>query len=155
MVTSKERGLNCGRYSKTKTSCKTSIIQAKHSACLGFLHRKCSINAVQYPEEINEMLPVLYNSPEFKHLPSKQRWKAAWLARQRASRHWQMWASIVALFVLVFLGSITFEYLWNHRWSSSVGATIGAIFGFRVYERTLFRFGYPYYREILLKDEML
>lgn len=95
------------------------------------------------------MLPVLYKSPGFGDIPLKERQQAAWLARQRAFRHWQMWASLIAVCVLVVCGSVVAEQLWHHRWAPSLGAGVGIIFGGLIYRRTLFRFGLAYYREIL------
>ena len=99
------------------------------------------------------MLPVLYNSSEFRELPLKQRQQAAWLARQRAFRHWQMWASLVVLCVCVIVGSEVVSFLWHHHWASSSGAAVGAVVGGLIYRRTLFRYGLPYYRQILSSHE--
>jgi hypothetical protein len=99
------------------------------------------------------MLPVLYNSPEFRDLPLKQRQKAACLARQRAFRHWQMWASLVALCGCVIAGSVALSFIWQHPSASTNGATAGAVVGGLIYRRMLFRFGLPYYREILSSHE--
>jgi hypothetical protein len=99
------------------------------------------------------MLPVLYNSPGFRDVPLKERQQAAWLARQRAFRHWQMWASLAALCGCVVIGSLSVEFVWHHRWAASVGAAVGAVVGGFIYRRALFRYAFPYYREILLRHD--
>lgn len=98
------------------------------------------------------MLPVLYNSAEFNDMPKKDRRQAAWLARQRSFRHWQMWASVVATIALMVIFSNIFEAFGDHPHASGAGALCGMLMGGSIYKRCLYRFGLPYYKEILAAE---
>lgn len=99
------------------------------------------------------MLPVLYNSKEFQHLPIKQRRKAAWEARQRAMRHWQFWCALGLLCGSTVTGSLISCHWFGDEPNGTIGAVCGFVLGMAWYERTLFRIGMPYYREMLSQDE--
>ena len=97
------------------------------------------------------MLPVLYNSREFRHVAIRERRRAAWEARQRSMRHWQFWFAIVFILFATAAGSFTAQ----HWFGDESGAACGFLIGMAWYCRTLFRIGMPYYREILLQHEKI
>ena len=99
------------------------------------------------------MLPVLYNSREFQHVPIKVRRKAASEARQRAMRHWQFWCAIGFLIVSTVAGSLIARHWFGDEPNGTIGAMCGFSLGLAWYARTLFRIGMPYYREILSQYE--
>ena len=99
------------------------------------------------------MLPVLYYSKEFQHLPIEERQRAAWEARQRAMSHWQFWVAIAFVMGATIVGSLISERWFGDEPSGTIGAACGFILGMIWYGRTLYRVGMPYYRRILSEYE--
>jgi hypothetical protein len=99
------------------------------------------------------MLPVLYNSEEFKHVPIRERRRAAWEARQQAMKHWQFWFSLGFLVVATVSGSLVAQHWLGDKPDGTIGAVCGFLMGLAWYARTLFRIGMPYYRQILSQHE--
>ena len=95
------------------------------------------------------MLPVLYCSQEFQHVPVRLRRKAAWEARQRAMRHWQFWFAIILMMAATVAGSLIAQHWFGDEPDGTIGAAFGFLLGMAWYSRTLFRIGMPYYRQIL------
>ena len=95
------------------------------------------------------MLPVLYYSREFRHVPIRERRKAAWKARQRAMRHWQFWFAVLLMAAATVIGSLIARHWFGDEPDGTWGAAIGFVAGLVWFEHTLFRLGMPYYREIL------
>ena len=99
------------------------------------------------------MLPVLYCSKEFQHLPKRERWRAAWEARQRAMKHWQFWFAIGLMVIATVVGSLIARHWFGDEPNGTIGAACGFLLGMVWYGRTLFHIGMPYYRQILSKHE--
>src|SRR5689334_4339633 len=99
------------------------------------------------------MLPVLYYSKEFQHVPLKKRQQAAWEARQRAMRHWQFWFAIGLMVIATVGGSLLADHVFGADPGITLGALCGFLLGFAWYARTLYQVGMPYYRDILSRYE--
>jgi hypothetical protein len=99
------------------------------------------------------VLPVLYNSREFQHIPIRERRRAAWEARQRAMRHWQFWLAIAFLAGSTLLCRLIARHWFSDEPNGTIGAGIGFGLGMAWYGRTLFRIGMPHYRQILKEYE--
>ena len=99
------------------------------------------------------MLPVLYYSREYQHLPMKERHKAAQEARQRVMSHWQFWVAIGIVIIATVGGSLIADHWFGGNPGTTVGALCGFLIGMGWYGRTLYRIGMPYYRQILSEYE--
>ena len=99
------------------------------------------------------MLPFLYYSQEFRHVPIRERRKAAWEARKRAMRHWQFWFAIILVMVATVVGSLIARHWFGDEPNGTIGAAGGFLLGMAWYGLTLFCIGMPYYREILSRHE--
>jgi hypothetical protein len=75
------------------------------------------------------MLSFLYNSREFRHVPIRERRKAAWEARQRSMKHWQFWIAIILLMVTTVVGSWIARHWFGDKPNGTIGAACGFLLG--------------------------
>ena len=94
------------------------------------------------------MLNLLYNSPEYREVPLRERQRAAHAARQKVMRHWQFWCALGGMILMTLSFSRIARWLGDQP-NGTIGAGCGFLLGMFWYSRVLNRIGMPYYREIL------
>ena len=94
-------------------------------------------------------LTLFMNYPEFRHLPWSQRWKAAYLAQNKALHHWQVIVAVVFLCASVVGFCILDTTFHVSDIDGTAGAAVGFFLGIAVLTWVIYRHGLPYYRDAL------
>ena len=87
--------------------------------------------------------------PEFRHLPLRERRKAAYHAQQRAMRRWQVLLTILFLIAATAGFSALDLALHISDQNGTGGAGFGFFLGFAALHWAFYRYGLHYYREAL------